>query len=169
MKRLLAAVMALALPTAVHAVTPAYDTWYGFDVYRDMAGSPWVDETLAPFVLEFDATTPVLVRVVDAGLSGDRFAVSANGALLGNTSVPVNAGDEFLDFDGAYADPRWSRGEYVLGPGSYRITGSALSFGPDVIAAQGGVMVVAVPEPTTWALMGVGGVLMFSALRRRSV
>jgi hypothetical protein len=161
--------MALALPAAVHAVTPAYDTWYGFDVYQDMEGSPWVDETLAPFALEFNAATPVLVRVVDAGLSGDRFTVTANGVLLGSTSVPGAASDEFLDFDTAYEDPRWSRGEYVLGPGSYRITGSAFAFGPDVIAAQGGVMVVAVPEPTTWALMGVGGVLMFSALRRRSV
>ncbi|MBL8533107.1 MAG: PEP-CTERM sorting domain-containing protein [Betaproteobacteria bacterium] len=167
----IAAAGAFALVAAnALAATPDFDNWYLFDAYQDMADSSWVDENLEVLSFDIVLNAPALLKVTDAGLAGDRFEVFANGISLGATSLPGDAGDDSkdLDFDAAYADPRWSHRVYALDAGSYSITGKAIAFVPDVGAATGAIMLTAVPEPQTWALLGAGLAMTGLALRRRS-
>ena len=86
---------------------------------------------------------------------------------LGNTSVPLGYGQQIgSDWDGAYASPLWSSGRWVFGPGSYDITGTAVlsPFG----GGAGAVQLTGVPEPSTWAMMGLGFAgLAFAGFRAR--
>lgn len=162
-----AATPALAIP--VTSIDPVPGVWYAFDAYDDIDSGAWVDENLDAIAFAFTTATPAVLRVVDTGLTGDRFEVLNNGVSLGLTSAPGDAGDALeFDYDTAAADGRWSYGAFQIAPGSYVITGRAVTFAPDTFAASGGVMLTPVPEPTTVALMGIGGILMFSALRRHA-
>lgn len=152
------------------AVPLSAGTWNTFDFYDDIDSAAWVDESLAPVAFDIVLTESALLKVVDVGLGGDRFEVFANGQSLGLTSQPSgDTGDTGmdLDFDAAYANDGWSRGVFTLGPGSYSITGRAVTFGTGVSAGTGGVTLVPVPEPGTWALMGTGAILVAGALRRQ--
>ena len=131
-----AAVLALAgagsaQATIVDIAPPAYGTWQVFDVSDLLAasgGTEWIDIADGS-ALSFNFVVPTgytaHVTVVDGGFAGDRFAVSANGTLLGSTSLPVDtqAVNVGLDFDAALADSRYSRGVFELGAGSYSLTG----------------------------------------------
>lgn len=164
----LAAAMTLAAGHA-GAVPIIAGQWYTFDTYADTTDSPWVDESLDTLSFDVTLSGPAALTVVDAGLSGGRYEVFANGQSLGATSLPGDAGDvsKDLDFDAALADARWSRGTFFLAAGTYAITGKAIAFGPDLLAETGGVMLTPVPEPETWALFGVGSLLVGVALRRQ--
>ena len=84
-----------------------------------------------------------------------------------NTSTPANDGAFVGDcWSCAFFDPqqRWSTGEFILGPGSYIVSGSVIvsPFG----SGAGAIELGAVPEPATWAMMlaGFGG--LGAVLRR---
>jgi hypothetical protein len=84
-------------------------------------GSSW-DRTF-----DFTLTAPAILKVTDGGLDGDRFNVTDNGVSIGNTSIPVNDGSQIFDnYDGAFADSRWSSQWWVLFPGSHSISGTAI-------------------------------------------
>lgn len=158
----------LAIGSAA-AIPLAADTWNTFDFYDDIESAAWVDESLTPVAFDIVLTQSALLKVVDVGLGGDRFEVFANGQSLGLTSLPSNDTGDIsmdLDFDAAYSNGGWSRGAFALGPGSYTITGRAVTFGTDLFAGTGGVTLAPIPEPGTWALMGTGAILVAGALRR---
>lgn len=158
--------------SASHAVPLTGGAWQSFDFYDDVENAAWVDGDLQPVTFEFTATQHVVLKVTDAGLAGDRFEVLINGLPAGFTSAPgSDTGDTShdLDFDAAYADAQWSHGVFELGPGTYSVTGRAVAFAPGVLAGTGAVLLApAVPEPETWALFGVGALLVAGALRRQA-
>ena len=110
------------------------------------------------------------LKVTDAFLAGDRFSVgdAPAGTNLGNTSVPTGYGQQIgANYDAAYASPLWSHGVWYFGAGSYDITGTAIvsPFGGGGAAVE---LSSGVPEPSTWALMGLGFAgLAFAGLRGR--
>jgi len=116
--------------------------------------------------------------VVDGGFAGDSFTLTNFGALFGATSAvaptTVDTAAEFgYDFDAALADARFSNGSFTLGAGSYRIGGAlaqSVSFdGAPLNSTVGALRLVvsAVPEPGSVALLFAGLGLMASVARRR--
>jgi hypothetical protein len=112
-----------------------------------------------------------VLTVTDAFLSGDRFDVTDFGSSLGATSIPTSLDEQVNDdYDAAAADPRWSTGTYVLGPGSYSINGTVLvsPFGGGGAAMRVDTLRIQdqqVPEPALALL--AGGALAACGLRRR--
>ena len=114
------------------------------------------------------------VTVVDAGFSGDVFAVASNGVALLNTSVaPQSFPDSTLDQDAAQANPDFSRGVYGFGAGTYTITGALFSSALDgdnlpLNATVGALKleVSPVPEASTLGLL-LAGLGFIGALARR--
>lgn len=164
----LAAVISLSAGH-VAAVPMVSGRWYLFDAYADSGDAPWVDENLDALHFEVTLATDALLTVVDGGWSGGRYEVFVDGVSRGLTDVPFDAGNasKDLDFDAALADSRWSRGRFNLSAGAHTISGRAVAFGSDLLAETGGVMLTPVPEPGTWALVGVGTLLTGTALRRQ--
>jgi hypothetical protein len=129
-------------------------------------GSSW-DTTF-----EFTLAGSAELRVTDAVLSGDQFEIYINNVSFGLTSFPGSEGDNTFDnYDAAFADPRWSSGSYVLGPGTYRVSGivtvSPFDFGEGAVQL---LEAAAVPAPIAGAgipglVLACGGLLAW--LRRR--
>jgi len=103
------------------------------------------------------------VDVTDAFLSGDQFHVEfLTTSVAGDTSLPTSVGDTISDdYDGAFADSRWSSGSFLVGPGSFtmRITVIQSPFG-----AGGAAYRTAVPAPGAVSLLALGGLAL---VRRR--
>jgi hypothetical protein len=103
-------------------------------------------------------------------LAGDRFSVgdAPAGIDLGNTSTPLGLGQYIgSNWDAAYASPLWSHGRWTFGAGSYDITGTAIlsPYGGGGAAVE---LTTGVPEPSTWAMMGLGFAgLAFAGFRAR--
>lgn len=160
-------------------------TWVPFTVDSFLAplASPlaWITDAGDPLTFTFSigAGLTGTFTVVDAAFAGDTFTLTSNGSFLANTSsVPVGSYDTALDvgldYAAALADTSFSRGVYAFGAGTYRIGGSLLQsvlFGNDRLdATAGGVnlVVAAVPEPETWALMLAGIGVLGTIARRRN-
>ncbi|MEC5386770.1 hypothetical protein VVD49_13630 [Uliginosibacterium sp. H3] len=174
--------LSLSLGLVAHAGATTVDLtadgqWHTFDVdsFSSLSGGlEWIDYTDGS-VLSFriNNSAPVLLTVADGGFAGDIFLVKDGNVSLGSTSAavnnyPVSIG---LDFDSALSNPLYSKGSFVLAPGSHLITGvlttSALSDFGALDATVGGVMLQAVPEPAEWATLAAG-LFLLSVTAQRS-
>lgn len=115
---------------------------------------------------EFTLTGTAQFNVTDAFLDGDQFQIFINSVNQGLTSTPVNDGTNTSNYDTAFASPKFSHASYLLGPGTYSVSGiTHLSpYGGGGAAAE---LVAAVPEPATWAMMLVGFGVIGGASRYR--
>lgn len=169
---LLAAVSAASHATTQELAIDAWNTAYFGDV-----GSTWLDDYAFndPKPLDFTLTLTQAgyLNVTDAGLAGDTFQVVVRDAL---NNIVVNAAtsapgsdtttDVGVDFDQALASSNWSHGSWLLGPGSYTISGTVLTsaFG----AGVAGLSVTAVPEPASWSAILAGLIALGYVARRRA-
>jgi len=179
-----AVALAFALPAQAQTVALAVDgSWSEFVVDDFSAESgidplSWIADDGSAIAFDFTLSAPAILKVVDAGFSGDSFQVFDNGVALGYTSVGINNyvdGDTptVIDFDTAWSQTNFSRGLFQLGAGSHHITGllavSALDAeGLPFNATLGGVALTAVPLPAGAWLMLSGSGLLAAAARRRS-
>ncbi|MCC2616071.1 PEP-CTERM sorting domain-containing protein [Aestuariibacter halophilus] len=119
-KGLLAAgVLAFGTLPAHASIITLDSGWQSFSF--DDVGSAWSQ------TFEFTLTDTAWFSVTDAYLSGDQFEFFVNGAYIGVTSAPTSQGDQISNnFDGAFADSRWSSAEIMLTAGSYVVSGSTV-------------------------------------------
>jgi len=162
-----AAALSAFSPLAAQAVTlPTDGSWSEFDF--DQTGSALYDLSSLDTSFTFTLTGNSVLRVVDAGFSGDRFDLFVNGQHLGLTSAPTaQAAGANPVFDAAalWQDTHFSKGSWLLGAGTYTLTGHAV-----LSPYEGGfgyLSVTAVPEPETFALLLAGLGLVGVASRRR--
>lgn len=182
---LLAAVAAFSAPARAGAILPD-STWNTFDVDSVTAndgGLKWIDvNTGDPLSFTFTLSKAARLDIADGGFGGDVFRVFDNGTLLGTTSAAINTYPDSLglDFDTAFADPRYTHASYLLGAGSHIVTGelavSALYLGPSIPflpngtplnATVGAARLTSVPAPGVLAPLGFALIAIFG-LRRRS-
>lgn len=164
-RTLLAAAIA-AFAFNAHAVSISTDgSWNTFDF--DAVGSSLYDFDSLDTSFTFTLNQASLLRVVDAGFSGDQFTIVANGSNLGTTSAPtVQEIDSIFDAATAWNDARFSKGTWNLAAGSYTITGTATLSPFD--SGIGYLSVTAVPEPESYAMLLAGLGLMGAIARRRN-
>lgn len=169
-----AAFAAAAFAHAQAAPLSADGSWHTFDVDTALSGgNGWIDITDGTplnFTFAVGSGNVGVLTVVDTVFAGDTFKVYNNGSLLGTTSsVPPGFYDPsatgIVDPVLALADPLFSRGSFVLGPGSYSISGvldqSVLDVpgGTPLNATSGGISLTVsapVPEPETYAMLLAG-------------
>ncbi|ANE56666.1 VPLPA-CTERM sorting domain-containing protein [Methylomonas sp. DH-1] len=177
-KYLLSAALCAALSADAGAATLAADgQWHPFDIDETSsasAGLEWIDLDGNALSFDFSLIGSAILRIVDGGFAGDRFDVFNGNLLLGQTSAATNNYPESLglDFDAAFADGRYSRGVFLLGPGSYRISGllslSALDDNAGALnATVGAISLTAVPLPAAaWMYLAGTGLLGLTARRQ---
>jgi hypothetical protein len=164
-KFLLLAALLLVAPVASKASPIALDSgWQGFSFQG--VGSSFS----RTFEFTVGAGEAARLRVTDAFLSGDRFFIFNTNPIsgaLGSTSAPTSVGDSIGDnYDAAFADSRWSSGQWILGAGSYSIRGITLA--SPFFSGGGALRVdrVAVSEPATLLLLVLAGFAAFHFSRR---
>jgi hypothetical protein len=151
--------------------------WHEFDVASAISlsgGLEWIDLDGNELSFQINNTAPVLLTVADGGFAGDVFFLHDGAVLLGSTSAAINNYPDsiYLDFDAAMSNPLYSKGSFLLAPGSHTISGwlttSAVGEFGAIDATVGAVMLQAVPEPATWATLAAGLFLLsFTAQRSR--
>lgn len=68
-------------------------------------------------------SVPIILRIIDAYKTGDRFALYLNGTLVGNTSESSVNSTTYTSYPNeAWVQPDYSHGEWLLPPGMHRYT-----------------------------------------------
>ena len=115
----------------------------------------------------YNVASPTDLKVTDAFIDGDRFEVYDGGLLIGTTSVPANDGAQISgDPDGAFADARWSSGEFLMAPGAHSITLKTIQIANGFPGGTGYLRVDTIPAPGA-ILLGTLGTGLVGWLRRR--
>lgn len=168
MKRIFSILFALVLVLSLSAILaiPAMAVGNNGQIDSDVndpaivVGAGWSATTAVPPAFFWSGTIPVysysgpftftntgLVRVdvTDDFLKGDQFNVYDNAVLVGTTSlVAVNATSLEVGPDAAFADPTYSSGSFILGPGSHSIDIEVI--GASFTAGRGYIRVVQLVE-----------------------
>jgi len=171
-KALITSLLAAAALTAqADTTTNVIDNnWNQF--YFGVKDSSWLDDYAynTPGNQSFSVTLsgPAILNVTDAGLTGDVFQVFDNGAKLGFTSAPNtgNSIDMGVNFDAAFASSDWSHGHWTLGAGNHLITGIVTN--SPYSSGTGAIQILAVPEPSSYAMLFCGLGLIGLIARRRA-
>jgi hypothetical protein len=181
--------LGLGVTSAASAAPIDSDTWYEFSWFEsggtaagcdpaDPSGDFCIPSSGTPTSFApapawtFNASaTGATLTVVDAFLSGDRFAIFDFGVLIGATSVPAigfGCGDDPID---CLAEPHQSSGVFSLLPGAHALTIVATiapsESGVGYFQVTGASDAV-VPEPTTVVLIGSGLALIARSRARRT-
>lgn len=156
--------------------------WVAFDVddmFSQSGGLEWIDAQSAagfnndgsPLTFTFTLTGSAVLSVVDGGFAGDVFQVYNHGALLGGTSAATDSYPNGVstNFDAAWTDSIYSQASFLLGAGSYSITGKLLSSalddnGAPIDATVGAVRLTQVPSPAPLGLI-LAGIGLLSAFK----
>lgn len=94
--------------------------WQPF--YFGSAGT-WAMASTTSGAFYLDTWLPVVLRISDAFVSGDRFSLYINGTMIGNTSVPVpNSAFYTANPNEAFINANYSTGAWILPRGLHRIT-----------------------------------------------
>ncbi|MBX9609663.1 MAG: hypothetical protein K2Y51_25870 [Gammaproteobacteria bacterium] len=175
---------ALSLPATATTLVPLADdgAWSTFDVdaLTSLSGGlEWIDLDGVDLAFSLTLSQDSVLRVVDLGFRGDRFELTVSDGIttqvLGQTSAVANpdiaSEDIVIDPDLAWADTNYSKGSFLLGAGSWTVTGvliqSADFGGAPLNATLGAVSLTAVPVPATGLLMlGASGILGLFTRRR---
>ncbi|MEY4763435.1 MAG: hypothetical protein RI907_108 [Pseudomonadota bacterium] len=183
------AVSLLFSAAAVQAATVVPITtdgqWFNFTVDPSSAANGlahWIDTdynaaagNASYLSFSFTLTTAARLNVVDLYAAGDTYNVLISGGYgvsAGQTSAVAPqdlATAPFADTaDAAWANPAFSRGSWVLGPGSYTVTGSLLQgvAGADGMTS-GAVSISAVPEPGSLTMVTAALSVIVLMSRRR--
>jgi hypothetical protein len=121
----------------------------------------------------FTEAKTVQLKVTDAFINGDRFAVYDSGTLVGTTSKPGTSGKaNTSDPDVAFQDPAYSSGTFWLTAGQHSITIKTTEVADGWTHGVGFLRVDNVhntPEPTSFLLaaLGLAALVGWCALRRR--
>ncbi len=180
MRKIVTGLLAAAALTAIASGPARADDVTLLDgggFYTFFFGSPGFGpefQTLAGDDLTFDftLTSASVLYVADGYFDGDQFSVTVNDL---TTSTSTDYTTSTPQFTGAYIDNDYNQAFLAgstfshiainVGPGSYKVTGSALvsPFGSGAAGIQlGGV----VPEPAVWTMMMVGFGGLGAMLRR---
>jgi hypothetical protein len=174
---------AMASSAQAGIVTLAADgQWNAFDIDEltsMSSGLEWIELDGDALSFEFSLATQGTLTVVDGAFAGDEFEVFNNGVSLGFTSISMDPDSTSVgtDFDAAFADHhRYSYAEFILGPGSYSITGLLTASALDIDslpynATVGAVRlntISAVPVPAAAWLLGSGLAAGLGCVRRRA-
>jgi len=175
-----ALLLAAALPAAQAASLATDGSWT--EILMDDSLAPytaaWVDlnadgvsYTPTSFNVTIAAGFTGTLTVVDTAYAGDRFSVSDNGVLLGQTGAAV--ADTALahyvgSADSALANSDFSRGVFTLAAGQHVITGAWVESPYGATSGALKLDVSPVPEPATLATLLAGLSLLTVLLRRRN-
>ena len=167
--RALIAASLAALALNAHAVdVPTDGSWIEFDF--DAQGSSLYDLISNDTAFTFTVSQNSVLRIVDAGFSGDRFSITVSSLGTTLTSAPVAqdvSEDPVFDAAAVWADSRFSKGSWALGAGTYTVTGVATA--SPFEGGFGYLSVTAVPEPESFAMLLAGLGLVGAIARRRAV
>jgi hypothetical protein len=130
--------------------------------YTGSAGTVLLNPGTSPFTFTGAAT----LIVADLFIDGDQFQVFDNVVSIGTTPVPANDGATCGNDPLLCTSASWSRGVFALGPGSHSIT-MTLTAAATGFTIGGGAFEI-IPEPATFALMGLG-ILGIIARRKLNV